>query len=204
MDSQDAFTTDTTGLPEASSPSVVSLHDGDSFDLDIRPVRKKIGDAEVRMLGYNGSIPGPTMQVDQGSQITVNVRNDGDVDATVHWHGLQAREPLRRGARRDAGADRARGHVLLQAAVSRSRALLVPPAHPRGLRPGDGPVRTHSGRALRPLLLATRRPAADHHPGRRPDRGRQDGALQPLGAELRGDGPLRQRHAHKRREQFLW
>jgi FtsP/CotA-like multicopper oxidase with cupredoxin domain len=89
MDSQDAFTTDTTGLPEASSPSVVSLHDGDSFDLDIRPVRKKIGDAEVRMLGYNGSIPGPTLRVDQGSQITVNVRNEGDVDATVHWHGLR-------------------------------------------------------------------------------------------------------------------
>jgi FtsP/CotA-like multicopper oxidase with cupredoxin domain len=89
MDSQDAFTTDTTGLPEASSPSVVRLHDGDSFDLDIRPVRKRIGDAEVRMLGYNGSIPGPTMRVDQGSQITVNVRNDGDVDATVHWHGLR-------------------------------------------------------------------------------------------------------------------
>jgi FtsP/CotA-like multicopper oxidase with cupredoxin domain len=89
MDSQDAFTTDTTGLPEASSPRVVSLHDGDAFDLCIRPVRKRIGDAEVRMLGYNGSIPGPTLQVDQGSQITVNVRNEGDVDATVHWHGLR-------------------------------------------------------------------------------------------------------------------
>src|SRR5215208_6186079 len=89
MDSQDAFTTDTTGLPEASSPRVVRLRNGDSFDLGIRPVRKRIGDAEVRMLGYNGSIPGPTLQVDQGSQITVNVRNDGDVDATVHWHGLR-------------------------------------------------------------------------------------------------------------------
>src|SRR5215218_8274962 len=89
MDSQDAFTTDTAGLPEASSPSVVRLQDGDGFDLDIRPVRKKIGDAEVRMLGYNGSIPGPTLRVDQGSQITVNVTNDGDIDATVHWHGLR-------------------------------------------------------------------------------------------------------------------
>jgi len=89
VDHQDAFTTDTTGLPEASSPSVNSLRDGDSFDLAIRPVRKRIGDAEVRMLGYNGSIPGPTMHVEQGSQITVNVRNDGDVDATVHWHGLR-------------------------------------------------------------------------------------------------------------------
>jgi hypothetical protein len=52
-------------------------------------VRKRIGDAEVRMLGYNGSIPGPTLHVDQGSQITVHVRNDGDVETTVHWHGLR-------------------------------------------------------------------------------------------------------------------
>jgi FtsP/CotA-like multicopper oxidase with cupredoxin domain len=89
MDSQDAFSTDTTGLPQASSPRVVSLRDGDSFDLGIRPVRKKIGEAEVRMLGYNGSIPGPTLHVEQGSQVTVNVRNEGDVDATVHWHGLR-------------------------------------------------------------------------------------------------------------------
>src|SRR5215211_9240871 len=89
MDHRDAFTTETEGLPEASSPGVVRLHDGDIFDLGIRPVRKRIGDDEVRMLGYNGSIPGPTLHVDQGSEITVHVANDGDVEATVHWHGLR-------------------------------------------------------------------------------------------------------------------
>src|SRR5215213_11019963 len=90
MDSNEVFTTETAGLPEASSPSVVRLRDGESFDLCIHPVRKRIGDAEVRMLGYNGSIPGPTLHVDQGSQITVHATNDGDVEATVHWHGLRA------------------------------------------------------------------------------------------------------------------
>jgi FtsP/CotA-like multicopper oxidase with cupredoxin domain len=89
VDHQDAFTTETAGLPEASSPSIVRLYDGDRFDLRIYPVRKRIGDAEVRMLGYNGSIPGPTLHVEQGSQITVQVTNDGDVEATVHWHGLR-------------------------------------------------------------------------------------------------------------------
>ena len=89
VDHQDAFTTETAGLPEASSPSVVRLYDGDSFNLRIYPVRKRIGDAEVRMLAYNGSIPGPTLHVDQGSEITVQVANDGDVEATVHWHGLR-------------------------------------------------------------------------------------------------------------------
>jgi FtsP/CotA-like multicopper oxidase with cupredoxin domain len=89
VDHHDAFTTETAGLPEASSPRIVRLYDGDSFDLRIHPVRKRIGDAEVRMLGYNGSIPGPTLHVEQGSEITVQVANDGDVEATVHWHGLR-------------------------------------------------------------------------------------------------------------------
>ena len=41
------------------------------------------------MLAYNGSIPGPTLKVPQGSTITVHVTNHGDLDATVHWHGLR-------------------------------------------------------------------------------------------------------------------
>ena len=41
------------------------------------------------MLGYNGSIPGPTLRVRQGSEVIVNVTNDSDLDATVHWHGLR-------------------------------------------------------------------------------------------------------------------
>jgi FtsP/CotA-like multicopper oxidase with cupredoxin domain len=85
----DSFSRQIDGLPTATPPKTVSLRDGDVFDLRIHPVRKKIGDAEVRMLGYNGSIPGPTLHVDQGSEVTVNVRNDGDVETTVHWHGLR-------------------------------------------------------------------------------------------------------------------
>jgi FtsP/CotA-like multicopper oxidase with cupredoxin domain len=41
------------------------------------------------MLGYNGSIPGPTLRVKQGSSIVVDVENEGDIEATVHWHGLR-------------------------------------------------------------------------------------------------------------------
>jgi FtsP/CotA-like multicopper oxidase with cupredoxin domain len=89
MDRKGTFTTETAGLPKASHPGVVRLRDGDAFDLRIHPVHKRIGAVEVRMFGYNGSIPGPTMHVDQGSEVTVNVANDGDVEATVHWHGLR-------------------------------------------------------------------------------------------------------------------
>src|SRR4051812_31805974 len=83
------FPTDTTGLPDCAEPSVVQLRDGVSYELRIAPVVKQIGPDRVRMLAYNGCIPGPTLRVAQGAEITVRVRNDGDVDATVHWHGLR-------------------------------------------------------------------------------------------------------------------
>jgi FtsP/CotA-like multicopper oxidase with cupredoxin domain len=41
------------------------------------------------MLAYNGSIPGPTLKVKEGSEVIVNVENQGDMEATVHWHGLR-------------------------------------------------------------------------------------------------------------------
>ncbi len=85
----DLFSTDTAGLTQAAPSELIRLRDGDRFDLRIKPVRKRLDDAELRMLGYNGSIPGPTLHVDQGSEITVQVSNDGDVEATVHWHGLR-------------------------------------------------------------------------------------------------------------------
>jgi FtsP/CotA-like multicopper oxidase with cupredoxin domain len=86
---ENLFTTETAGLPEVASPGVIRLHDGDRLDLRIGPARKNIGGAGLRMLAYNGSVPGPNLHVDQGSQITVQVTNDGDVEATVHWHGLR-------------------------------------------------------------------------------------------------------------------
>jgi FtsP/CotA-like multicopper oxidase with cupredoxin domain len=86
---QDQFPTDTTGLPEARTSEVVELSDGDGFDLTIAPVAKRIGDATVRMLAYNGSIPGPTLKVREGSGVVVDIENQGDMEATVHWHGLR-------------------------------------------------------------------------------------------------------------------
>ena len=50
-------------------------------------MRKRIDDAELRMLAYDGSIPGPTLHVDQGPEITVQVTDDGDVEDHLHWHG---------------------------------------------------------------------------------------------------------------------
>jgi FtsP/CotA-like multicopper oxidase with cupredoxin domain/cation diffusion facilitator CzcD-associated flavoprotein CzcO len=83
------FPTQTAGLPEANSPEVIELAHRDRFDLRIAPVAKQLGDATVRMLAYNGSIPGPTLKVKEGAEIVVDVENRGDMEATVHWHGLR-------------------------------------------------------------------------------------------------------------------
>jgi FtsP/CotA-like multicopper oxidase with cupredoxin domain len=85
----DTFPTETAGLPASVDTELVELSDGDAFDLRIGPVKKRLGDATVRMLAYNGSIPGPTLRVQQGSEVAVNVVNEGDLEATVHWHGVR-------------------------------------------------------------------------------------------------------------------
>jgi FtsP/CotA-like multicopper oxidase with cupredoxin domain len=86
---RDPFSTDTTGLPDATGTESVALEDGGRLDLKAGPVRKRLGDAVVRMLAYNGSIPGPTLRVAQGSAATIAFTNEADVETTVHWHGLR-------------------------------------------------------------------------------------------------------------------
>ncbi len=83
------FATDTAGLAEATSSELIDLADGETVELRIAPVVKQIGDAKVRMLAYNGSVPGPTLRVREGTELVVDVVNEGDLEATVHWHGLR-------------------------------------------------------------------------------------------------------------------
>jgi FtsP/CotA-like multicopper oxidase with cupredoxin domain len=85
----ETFPTETVGLSESAEPELVELSHEDEFELRIAPVTKELEEASVRMLAYNGSIPGPTLKVPQGSELLVNVVNEGDLEGTVHWHGLR-------------------------------------------------------------------------------------------------------------------
>jgi FtsP/CotA-like multicopper oxidase with cupredoxin domain len=111
-DVSDHFPSDAGGLPEARAPEQVELGDGERFQLRIAPVAKRLGGATARMLAYNGSIPGPTLKVREGSQVVVEIENQGDVEDTVHWHGLrlenrydgthETQRPMARGERFEA------------------------------------------------------------------------------------------------------
>ena len=83
------FPSDPTGLPDARPPQPLVCGDGDRVGLDVAPVAKRLGGTTVRMVAFNGSVPGPTLRVQQGTELVVQVTNNGDLDTTVHWHGLR-------------------------------------------------------------------------------------------------------------------
>src|SRR5688500_5953223 len=89
MNQSEGFPTSVAGLADARATEVVELSDGARVELRIVPVAKQLGNSTVRMLGYNGSIPGPTLKVPQGAEIIVDIENQGDLETTVHWHGLR-------------------------------------------------------------------------------------------------------------------
>lgn len=83
------FSASVRGLSEARQSETVELKDGDTYDLTARIVKKEIGNAEVKMLAYNGMIPGPLLKIPQGAEITLNFKNETDVPTTIHSHGVR-------------------------------------------------------------------------------------------------------------------
>lgn len=84
------FDRSTAGLPHAEDVAdVIHLADGDTYDLSAHYVVKDVGNRQVRMIGYNGSVPGPFIHVDEGAEITIEFSNDLDIETTIHSHGLR-------------------------------------------------------------------------------------------------------------------
>lgn len=76
-------------LPEARASEVLEVSDGDRITLNPTIVRKTINGKQFAMYGYNGQIPGPIIKAQQSATITVDVKNNIDMETTVHWHGIR-------------------------------------------------------------------------------------------------------------------
>lgn len=76
-------------IPIAAPRSVLSVQDGDSLQLRAHFVRKQLAGRDLVMLGYNGEIPGPLIDVPQAASITVTFVNDTPFESSIHWHGLR-------------------------------------------------------------------------------------------------------------------
>jgi FtsP/CotA-like multicopper oxidase with cupredoxin domain len=44
---------------------------------------------QMNVWGFNGSMPGPTIEVTQGDRVRIVVTNELPEDTTVHWHGFE-------------------------------------------------------------------------------------------------------------------
>jgi manganese oxidase len=81
------------------------------FHLVAEVVRQKIHPAKtIDLWGFNGSAPGPTMQVNQGDHVRVIFENHLPEPISIHWHGFEdmigydgmpgiSQEPVKPGAR---------------------------------------------------------------------------------------------------------
>jgi manganese oxidase len=60
------------------------------FRLRAEPVRREIAPGKVLDLwGFNGSAPGPTIQVTEGDRVRIIVENRLPEPTSMHWHGLE-------------------------------------------------------------------------------------------------------------------
>jgi manganese oxidase len=86
---------DTSPGPAVITPDVPDLPfelDGNVkvFRLTSEVVKRKIAPFKtIDAWGYNGSCPGPTIQINQGDRVRVIFENRLPESTTVHWHGLE-------------------------------------------------------------------------------------------------------------------
>jgi len=60
------------------------------FHLIAEPVEQQIAPNKILTLwGYNGSSPGPTIQVNQGDRVRIIVDNHLPESTSMHWHGFE-------------------------------------------------------------------------------------------------------------------
>ena len=71
-------------LPYETTPEGVKV-----FRLRPAPVSWEVAPGDVKpAFAYNGTIPGPTIRVNEGDRIRVVVQNDLGEPTVVHWHGM--------------------------------------------------------------------------------------------------------------------
>lgn len=60
------------------------------FQLVPQPVRREfLPGYWMNVWGFNGSMPGPTIEIQQGDRIRIVVTNELPEDTEVHWHGFE-------------------------------------------------------------------------------------------------------------------
>lgn len=68
----------------SSQPGMVTV------ELTAEPARLSLlPGVETDVFAYNGSVPGPTLELEEGDRVTVRFRNELPEPTTIHWHGFR-------------------------------------------------------------------------------------------------------------------
>ena len=59
-----------------------------TYNLDIAREEVNILEKPMKKITVNGTIPGPTLHLTEGEDVTINVTNHLDEDTSLHWHGV--------------------------------------------------------------------------------------------------------------------
>jgi len=60
------------------------------FQLTAEPVRRELlPGLWMDTYGYNGDMPGPTIEINQGDRVRIIVTNNLPEGTSMHWHGLE-------------------------------------------------------------------------------------------------------------------
>ena len=76
------------GLFAAPAAGNAQVLTGNRFELTLEEVEVNFTGKRRMATTINGSLPGPTLRMKEGEQITIRVTNKMSVTSSVHWHGL--------------------------------------------------------------------------------------------------------------------
>jgi FtsP/CotA-like multicopper oxidase with cupredoxin domain len=84
-------------LPQPERPDFESPAEAEDLDPDpgkyrveltAAPFEYEIDGRVIEGYAYNEQVPGPTLRVTKGDEVTVMFNNELGMDTTIHWHGL--------------------------------------------------------------------------------------------------------------------
>jgi suppressor of ftsI len=75
--------------PRVRPRSVVQLRTGDTLALEAGLVTRSVAGRSFTSYAFNGQLPGPLIEVEQGATIVVKYHNAIGQPSSVHWHGVR-------------------------------------------------------------------------------------------------------------------
>jgi len=81
-------------LPRARSPEITRLEAGDTLVVEASLVQWELNGRTYVAYAFNQQIPGPLIEVDEGSVGYIHFRNRIEFPSAVHWHGIRLDNPF--------------------------------------------------------------------------------------------------------------